>query len=898
MYMNSLLSFFQRLRNLFRQDDLDRELNAEIAMHLDLAIEENLKSGMTPDEARRRALIEFGGTQQAKENHRDSRGLPLLESFFQDMRFAMRTFVKNPGFTAIAVLTLALGIGANAAIFSVVRGVLLRPLANQEEDRLLYIRQSAPGINNPDTAFSVPEIQDIGTGLKTIKALGTLSALDFTVVGLGEPREISSGVVDGNYFEVVGLHPVLGRLLNPSDDGPNAAGAAVLTYRFWTNSLHSDPSVIGKTIRFGSFEGTRPATVVGVLEPSVPYPVETEILANIVTSPHHLSATMATGRTHRMTEVFARLAPGADLDSARAELNTVYANMLAAHPETYKNNDHFTMSVTRMHDQINSNAKTILWVLFAAAGLLFVIACSNVANLILARTVRREPELAMRSALGATKGVLRRSLLAESLLLCGMGALAGILIAAPMVAVLARYAARFSVRAVGLSLDSSLLWIGVGLALVSAVFLAFVPRLPSGDASRGFGISSSSVRVTGGSKRRLRIFAVTQITASFLLLAGAGALVKTLLELEKTQAPFDTSHVLAVNLPVMTDGRTPEQVRDFYRNVSSVVAALPGVEKASTGFSVPWRDSRAQSISLSFSAEGSTQDNTADDIRAQFRSVSPGYFDTLGIPIVQGRDFRDNDREGSERVVIVTQSLAQRFFPGQDAVGRHLQWTDPVIKFIGISDQPRRIIGVVPDLDDTNIIPSPVTMVYQPSEQEGWSSRLFVRAKTDPYALVPTITRAIHDMAADQPVERPGTLEDIRGEVLTPNRLNAIVFGGFAALALLISVVGVAGVLAFSVSGRTREFGVRLALGAQPRSLLGDVLKDGLIIASIGVFSGVLFGFIFARAIGKYVTELQLPGPMPLLISAAVLLAAAVIASALPALRAARVDAVQALRSE
>jgi len=896
--MNSLLSLFQRLRNLFRQDDLDRDLATEISAHLELAVEENLKKGLSPEEARRQALIQFGGTQQAKENHRDSRGLPLLESFFQDLRFALRTFLKNPGFTAIAVLTLALGIGANAAIFSVVRGVLLRPLANHDEDRLLYVRQSAPGIGQEDAAFSVPEIKDIGTGLKTIKELGTLSALDFTVVGLGEPREIRSGVVDGNYFDVVGLRPVLGRLLTPADDGPNAPGAAVLTYRFWTNSLHSDPSVLGKTIRLGSYEGTRPATIVGVLEPSVPYPVETEILANIVTSPHHLSATMVTGRTHRMTEVFARLAPGAELDAARAELNTIYAGMLATHPETYKTNDHFQISVTRMHDQINSNAKTILWVLFAAAGLLFVIACSNVANLILARTVRREPELAMRSALGATTQVLRRSLLAESLLLCGTGALAGILIAAPMVAVLARYAARFSVRATGLTLDFSLLWIGVALALVSAVFLAFVPRLPNGDTSTGFGISGSSGRVTGGSRRRLRIFAVTQITASFLLLAGAGALVKTLLELEKTQAPFDTAHVLAVNLPVMTDGRTPEQVKDFYRNAQRNLSALPGVERVSYGFSVPWRDTRLQTISLAFAAEGAKQENPEDDTRAAFRSVSAGYFDTLGIPIVEGRDFRDSDRDGSERVVVISQSLAQRFFPGQDPIDRHLTWTDPVIKFIGISDQPRRIIGVVPDIDDENIIPSPTITVYQPSEQEGFTGRLFVRAKNDPYALVPTITRAVHEMASDQPVERPATLEDVRGEVLAPNRLNAIVFGGFAALALLISVVGVAGVLAFSVSGRTREFGIRLALGSQPVSLLADVLRDGLVIASIGVGSGVLVGIVFARIIGKYVSELQFPGALPLIASAAILLVAAVVASALPALRASRVDAIQALRSE
>ena len=352
-------------------------------------------------------------------------------SFLRDLKVAIRSLARARALWFTVAITLALGIGANAAIFSVIRGVLLRPLANRDEDRLLYVRQSAPGIGADNTNFSVPEISDIGSGLKSIKELGTFSAVDFTIVGLGEPREIRAGVVDGNYFEVMGLRPVLGRLLNPNDDGPNAAGAAVLTYRFWVNSLHSDRGVIGKVVRLGGFEGTRSATIVGVLEPSVPYPVETEMIANIVTSPHHLSATMVTGREHRMTEVFARLAPGADLEAARAELRTVHTAMVSAHPEVYKPGDHYQIEVTRMHDQINSRARTILWVLFAASGLLFVIACSNVANLILARAVRREPEMAIRAALGATTSAFRRSLLAEGIVLCGSGALAGMAIAAP-----------------------------------------------------------------------------------------------------------------------------------------------------------------------------------------------------------------------------------------------------------------------------------------------------------------------------------------------------------------------------------------------------------------------------------------------------------------------------------
>jgi len=818
-------------------------------------------------------------------------------SFLRDLKVAIRSLARVPALWFTVAITLALGIGANAAIFSVIRGVLLRPLANRDEDRLLYVRQSAPGIGADNTTFSVPEINDIGSGLKSIKELGTFSAIDFTILGLGEPREIRAGVVDGNYFDVMGLRPVLGRLLTPNDDGPNAAGAAVLTYRFWVNSLHSDRGVIGKVVRLGGFEGSRSATIVGVLEPSVPYPVETEMIANIVTSPHHLSATMVTGREHRMTEVFARLAPGADLEAARAELRTVHTAMVSAHPEVYKPGDHYQIEVTRMHDQINSRARTILWVLFAASGLLFVIACSNVANLILARAVRREPEMAIRAALGATTSAFRRSLLAEGIVLCGSGVLAGMAIAAPMVAVLAKYAARFSVRALDLTLDFSMVWIGVALAMVAAVFLAFVPRLPAPDTSAGFGLSSSGTRVSGGSSRRLGIFAITQITASFLLLAGAGALVKTLLVLEKTQPPFETAHVLAVNLPVMAEGKTPDQVRDFYREVSRRVSTLPGVQHVSSGFGVPWRDGRALSISFTFSVEGARRDNS-EDLRARFRSISPGFFETLGVPIVEGRDFRDTDRDGAERVVIISRSVAQRLFPGREAVDRHLQWTDGVMKFIGISTEPRRIIGVVPDVDDENIIPQPAMTIYQPSAQEGFNGRLFVRAQNDPYALVPTITRTIHDMSADQPVERASSLEDVRAEVLTPDRLNAIVFGGFATLALLISVVGVAGVLAFSVSGRTREFGIRQALGAQPRSILAKVLTEGLVIASAGVVAGVVVGFALERTIGKYIGVVQLPGALPLIASAAVILAAAVIASALPAARAARVDPAVALRSE
>ncbi|ABF42592.1 ABC efflux pump, inner membrane subunit [Candidatus Koribacter versatilis Ellin345] len=819
-------------------------------------------------------------------------------SFFRDLKIAVRSLARARALWITVALTLALGIGANSAIFSIVRAVLLRPLNNRDEDRLLYVRQSASGLGQTETNWSIPEIDDISKNLKSISEIGTFSQVAFTVVGLGTPREIPAGVVDGHYFETVGLHPVLGRLIGPQDDGQNAAGAVVLTYKFWTGALHSDPGVLGKQLRLESFAGARTGTVVGVLEPSVPYPVETEIIANLVTSPHHLSATMVTGREHRMTEVFARLAPGATLEQARAELQAVHTGMLKAHPEVYRPEHNYQITATRLHDQINSRANTVLWVLFAAAALLFIIACSNVANLVFARTVRREGELAMRTALGASRGQLRRALLAESVVLCFSGVIAAMLVAAPMVSILGRYAARFSVRADGLKLDMSFVWFGIALAIAASIFLAFIPRLPAAQVSRSLSAAGVGTRVTGANGRRLRIFAVTQIAASFLLLAGAGVLMRTLYELESTRPPYNSANVLAVNLPPIAYGRTPEQIQNFDRDVKARVAALPGVESVASGFSTPWRDAQGLSIAFQFAVEGVAKKNGVDDPRAKFRSISPNFFNTLGMPIIEGRDFRDTDKAGAERVVIISQSLAKNLFPGQEAIGREIRWTDSVMKFIGISYEPRRIVGVVPDVDDENIIPAPAMTIYQPVAQEWVAARLFVRAKGDPYSLVPAITRSIHEMDGNQPVERAATLNDIRAEVLTPDRLNAIVFGGFAAIALLISVVGVAGVLAFSVSGRTREFGIRIAMGAQPRDILGGVLREGVIMAGIGVAAGVVVGFAAMKAVLRFVSQLHMPSILTLLAAALVIVAAAVIASAIPAMRAARVNAVEALRSE
>ena len=812
-----------------------------------------------------------------------------------DFRTAFRSLANAKGLTAAVVLTLALGIGANTAIFSLVRGVLLRPLANRDEDHLIYIRQSAPGMDIDNTTFSVPEIQDLRSSVKSFSAIGDFSTIGFTMIGLGEPREVRAGVVGGNYFEVMGLHPILGRLLDQRDDGPSAAGAMVLTYRFWTTALNSDPSVLGKVVRLGP----RTATVVGVLEPSVPYPAETEIIANVVTSPHHLSATMVTGRIHRMTELFGRLAPGATLEQAREELKVAHTAMMRDHPEAYSPKANMQISAVRLRDQVTSKAKTVLWLLLAASLLVFIIACSNVANLILARTIRREGELAIRAALGASTGALRRILLSESLLLCGAGAALGVLSARPMVAVLARYASRFSVRALDLKVDSSMLWVGAGLALIAATLLAFVPRLPSDAAAGGINVTSGGVRTTGRATRRLRGFAVTQIAASFVLMAGATVLLKTLISLQAADTGIDTRRVLSISLPINSYGKTDDQVVDFYRETIRRIHQLPGVDDVALGVITPWRDKGKFGPGFQFTAEGYDRGTQEEDPRGRFRVVSPGFFAALGVPIIAGRDFDERDRKGSEPVVVVSQSVAQQMFPNQQVVNRHLTWTDPVMKFVSINLAPMRIIGVVADLDDENIVPGPAMTVYSPMGQAPlFAAELFVHVHSDPYALVTPITRTVRELSVEQPIESAATLEDVRAEVLTPDRLNAIVFGGFAIVALTIAVVGVAGVLAFSVSGRTREFGIRLALGSQPRSVLARVIAEGAIMAAGGIAAGLAFGFAGQELAGSYFDNVRTAGFWVIAGSAVVLLFAAMVASAIPAARAARVDVMNALRAD
>ena len=554
------------------QNDLDDEIRG----HLAINIKERIDRGEDPEAARLAALREFGYVPHLREEMRRvwyGRWFDMADALAQDMRVGLRSLMRAKGLAATVVITLALGIGANAAIFSVVRGVLLRPLVNRGEDRLIYLRQSAPGLNSSNMTFSVPEIKDIRSRATTIENFGEFSTVEFNLIGLGEPRVVDAGVVDGRYFEVVGLRPLLGRLVEPADDGLNAAGVAVLTHRFWTY-ISQQRSVGGWQIdptRRHPGDGDRRARTVGPLSGGYRDHREHGHQPSSHGRDDDHDARAPDDAAVRASQAWRHDGGG------RSRARAIHQAMVREHPESYPARADMRLGITGLRDQIASPARPILLILLAAAAIVFIIACSNVANLILARSVRREGELAVRAALGASRGALRRTLLAESLVLCGAGAVLGVLLARPMVSIVARFAARFSIRALEVTVDASLLWVGVGLAMAAAVLLAYVPKLPSASGHErwrsaavlgrgtGFGLASGSLRITPGINRRLRVFATTQVAFSFVLLAGAATLLATLIALQTANTGYDMRQVLAIDLPMQTLGIGTAEDLAFYR---------------------------------------------------------------------------------------------------------------------------------------------------------------------------------------------------------------------------------------------------------------------------------------------------------------------------------------------
>src|SRR5215467_11217771 len=873
-----------RLRSLFRRDDVERELDDEMLDHVECETQENIRRGMEPAEARRAAVRRLGGIAFQKERVRDTRGTRAIEEFARDLVFALRSLRRAPGFTAAVIVTLGLGIGANTAMFTVLRGTLLRSLSNRDDRQLVYLRQSASGVGQQNETFSVPEIADFRAGVKAFSRVAEFSVMSFTMVGDdGFPERISTGVVSGDYFDVMGLDAVAGRVITARDDGKDAAPVVVLSSKFWIKRFGGDAAVIGKRISINSIL----ATIVGVVEPVTPFPQPTDVYVNLVTSPHHLGAAMVTSRTHRMTEVFARLAPGASVEQARLETATVASNMFRDHPHEYEKAARYTVSVTPLRDAINGRAKLIVWLLMAAAAFVLLIACANVTNLTLMRAIGRERELVVRAALGAGRWRLRRLLLAENLTLTLPGGALGVGIAVAGMKMLISFAAQLTPRAEEIHIDGVVLAVCLATSVIAAVGLAFTSQIRGGQVVVPPGSPGSRATLGRRRQRFQRLLVVAQVGVCMILLTGAGLLVRTLAKLDDVDAGVRVDHVLTLELPFNYSNGTQQQQqlenRTRLAQYRDRVAALPGVATVAMGDGVPLSSDRMAQEILPDSrplAQGEAIP------RAITKSVDARYFEAAGMRIVAGRAFTSTDVAGAAPVVIMTHGFAKRLFGNANPVGQRIAWTGWMKANLASGDEASTIVGIAADTHDDGVDAPPTPTVFLPLGQGMvYAGVLVIRTQSDPAALVPAVMHAIREVSPQQLIEKVRTLEAIRDRSVAPRRLNALFLASFAGLALVIAMVGIGAVLAFSVSSRIHEIGIRMSVGADAASVRRMVLREGGVLLGAGVVFGVAGALAATRLLRGLLFGVGPNDPSTLSVVAAALAGIGLAACWLPAAR-------------
>ena len=809
------------------------------------------------------------------------------------LRYALRSLARARGFAIAVVLTLGLGIGANTAIFSVVRGVLLKPLPHRDGERLVYLRQSIDGPGGENILFSVPEINDFRDGATAFSGIAEYSQMTYTLLGETDAVRINVGLVTGNYFQVMGLSPVIGRLLNDADDGTGVPPVMVLTHEYWMKRFGGDAGIVGKTVKLDG----RAVEVVGVVEPAPTFPNRMDAILNMVISEHHTSAMMVQGRTHRMTEMIARLSPTATVDRARTEVQSIRTRIQDEFRESYDPGSGYRVSVIPFQEVLGERARLTLYLLMGAAAFVMIISAANVANLTLMRGVRREHELVVRAALGAGAARLRRLLLVENLVLATMGAVLGLAIAVGGVRLLVSLAERYSPRANEIQLDGMVLAFTMTLTLAVALLLSFVATLPK-EGRLAAWMSTGANRSSGGlAKQRLqRTLVVAQIAVSVVLLTGAGLLTRTMMQLSEVDTGLQTEEVLTMEVPLSVPGRSDAATKELYERMKLELAAVPGVNEVGVGSTIPLRSTMFQ---LDVKADGWTLQPGEAMPRAEFRTASPEYFRASGIPLLKGREFYPTDRENAGRVVIINKTLADKFFPDRDPIGQRVAWTGDVLRFIGISGDWRTIVGVVGDTKDGGLDADPRGVVFMPFAQEqAWTGGLVIRAAADASALTSAATRLVRGIVPQDPIENVMTIGQIKDMSIAPRRLNAALVSSFGALAVIIAAVGIAGVLAFSVSARTNEIGIRMSLGADSARVQRMILLEGGFLLGLGLVLGVFGAISASRLIQGLLFGVAPHDPMTLGSVAVMMAIVGLIACWLPALRAARIDPAITMRGQ
>jgi len=907
------MSFFSSVRAALRRvrgtidpgSGSDDDIRAELDAHLEMATAENIRRGMAPDEARRRALLDSGGLTLASEAVRDQRGLPWLESIVADIRYASRTLRHAPVFTAIVVITLGLGIGANTAIFSVVRGVLLKGLPHRDANRLVYLRQSTDKPDGANLSFSVPEVHDLRSGAPALGTLAEYSPMTYTLEGENSVR-VNVGLVTGNFFETMGLSAILGRMTRPSDDGPGVPPVMVLTEQFWRQRFGADPNVVGTTVKLDG----QSVPIIGVVQAAPWFPDAVDGFLNMVVSPHHLSAQMIQGRTHRMTQIVARLAPGVSLRDARTQVGSVYARMQRDHREAYDSTSHYRVAVIPFKEALGERARLTLWLLMAAAAFVLIISAANVVNLTLMRGVRREAELVVRAALGAGVGRLRRLLLVENLILTVMGAIVGVALAFGGVKLLVGLAARYSPRASEIGVDYVVLAFALALSVLLALLLSFVAFVPREGTLAS--IVNAGLRRMAGSLSRQRVqraLVVAQVAVSVVLLAGAGLLTRSMIELSDVSTGLQSEQMLTFSLTLMkfaapagnTDNMSffrsilaaDVHVKQQYNQMEQEIRALPGVLDVGIGSQAPLRASDQWLIK--FDGKPTAVGEALPS--ADMRSADPSYFRASGIPLLQGREFNDTDRLGSERVAIVNRTFVERYYPNETPIGKHIALTGEVLQFTPLSGDWRTIVGVVGNTQDGGLDQPPRAAMFFPRAQElSFGGSFVIRSNGDPSLLKPAVTRIVHGIAPTGAIQNMMTVAQIKDQSIAPRRLNAELISSLGMLAVLIATVGIAGVLAFSVSTRTQEIGIRMSLGADRGRVERMILWEGGLLLVVGLVLGIAGAYFGTLVLRGLLFGVAPHDPATFIGVALGMAVVGLTACWIPALRASRVDPAVAMR--
>jgi putative ABC transport system permease protein len=852
---------WRRLRALFRGERLDRELNAEMRFHLDMEAQKYERQGFAPEAARVEAVRNFGPLARHQAETRDARGVGWLDDFVQDVRFAGRTLAKSPGFTTVAVVTLGLGIGANAAIFSAINGVLFSALPYAHGHRLVLVEQSAPLANRPNIGVSIRELYDYRAQLRTVSDLVEFHQMNFDLLRRGEPDRVATGVVSYNFFDVLGIQPMLGRTFADGDDDQGAAPVIVLGYDYWQTKFGGDPGILGQTFEMND----RPHTVVGVL-PDVPhYPNPVDLYMPTSACPFRSAAERTIERNRRAfsgLQVFGRMAPGATLTSVQADVAATAERLRGEHAAVYRTFSGFRASTRPVLTALTANARPMLWLLMGATGLVLLLACANVASLTMARLLGRHRELAMRSALGARRGRLVRQLLAESTLLSCIAAVAGLAFAWSTLGVLTRFVGRFTERTDAIALDPGVLAFTLVVAVVSGLAFGTFPAL------------ATRVNVLASLKQGS---------------PGAGLLLASVLRLQRIDAGYRGDRVLTANIAgnFSTYPNATAQLR-LYEPLVERLNATAGVEVAAVTNAVPLVPNNPGQTP--FDIEGRTTDpdqRPTGDVNI----ASPRYFEVLDIPVLAGRAFADLDHREAPRVVLVNQAMV-RHWQGREVVGSRVSFDSGATWMT--------VVGVVGDVRQYGLERPVIPQIYVPLAQMtgGLGAQVLVRGPGDPSALARVVREAVHALDPDMPVEDVQTMEDLRRTTLATPRLTAVLLWLFAGLALVVTLAGITGVIATSVSERTREFGLRMALGAPRTSVLAMVLKQGLGLVVAGLLLGLAGALAFGNALSAYLFETAPRDPVVLAAVALAFVCAGALACLGPARRATSIDPLVALRSE